>query len=532
MKSIQKDIPSIAGLVATTSLAVITGGLANPVLTNVGASLAANFLTGFTPTRIKKWFVDIHPDDLNNHIKKLFVQSVSDALGKISILFSETQASDKEKTQAKILVKTLHQYLPDMFLFSKQIRLEELEVKKILYEKDKEKMICQFVENQFDKFGITDPFKSFLAKNLPSQIQLCFGENLKDPANQSAWIAFQRMLLEEIRNDVKKITETQNTIVKKFDAIPQVIIINSADYNDIVNEIQKLQELYQTSSDNHRFRISEMLSKKQHQLESLQDNICRLYETFNNISLNSKRLRRAKALFDAGKFREADVLLDSNEIDKEVKLLKKERKKIDKINSDLRDKANELLTKAQIWSTFYSEPNWYDKALNYYLKALQASRIFYTGVNDTWYMKEYFRFESEQRELKQTIEMLKYHSKQAKKCPDTYCGISGLMIQVAIIYLEDFPNKKLSLRYAKGAIRYIKKKLTITPEEREDIETAKKIIEAWNTKTTQRPQISSETFLYEYKPNHRKGRYREIMAGYDENGDIQLSVIKEKHYGY
>jgi len=208
MKNIKKDIPLLVGLITTAALAVVSGGLINPTLTNVGVK----FATSFTPAKIKKWFVDVHPNDLNHNIKKLFVQSINEALHNIFILFFETQATDNEKKQAKQLIKTLQKQLPNLFLNSNQIQVEEPEIKHFLYEKDKEEIICRVIENQFDTFGITEPFKSFLAKNLPVQIQLCFGEGLKDPANHNAWIAFQRMLMEEIRNDIKQIADTQQSI--------------------------------------------------------------------------------------------------------------------------------------------------------------------------------------------------------------------------------------------------------------------------------------------------------------------------------
>ena len=220
MKNIKKDIPSLIGLVATASLAIVSGGLINPTAIsilgsvggNIGASLAANFLTGFTPAKIKKLFVDVHPNELNHSIKRLFVESVNGALSNISILFSETQVSDKEKKQAKQLIKTLQKLLPDMFLKTNQIRLEESEIKHFLYDKNQEEIICNLIANQFGTFEITEPFQSFLAHNLPAQIQLCFGEGLKDPANENAWIAFQRMLMEEIRTDIKQIADTQQSI--------------------------------------------------------------------------------------------------------------------------------------------------------------------------------------------------------------------------------------------------------------------------------------------------------------------------------
>jgi len=220
MKNIKKALPSLIGLVATTSLAAVSGGLINTTTMNIlgslggniGASLAANFLAGFTPAKIKKWFVDTHPNDLNHSIKKLFVHSINEALYNIRILFLETQATDNEKKEAQQLIKTLQKQLPDMFLKKNEIPLDEDEIKHFLYEKGQEERIYDLIENQFGALEITEPFKSFLAKNLPAQIQLCFGEGLKDPAHQNAWIAFQRMLVEEIRNDIKHIADTQQSI--------------------------------------------------------------------------------------------------------------------------------------------------------------------------------------------------------------------------------------------------------------------------------------------------------------------------------
>jgi len=216
MKNIKKDIPVLAGFVVTASLAIVSAGLVNPTLTNIGASLASNFISGLSPQKIKRWFVGIHPNDLNHSIKKLFIESVKEALNNIFILFSETQASKNEVKQARELIRLLTKKLPKMLLEDTLIHLDEEKIKHFLYENSKEEVICSFIENQFDEFGVAEPFKSFLAQNLPTQLQLCFGEGLKDPANQNAWIAFQRMLLEEIRNDLKQIADTQQSIKEEL----------------------------------------------------------------------------------------------------------------------------------------------------------------------------------------------------------------------------------------------------------------------------------------------------------------------------
>jgi len=251
MKNIKKDIPVLMGLLATASLAVVSGGLINPATTsilggittaggNIGANLAASFLTGFTPAKIKKWFITEHPDKLNHSIKKLFIQSIGEALTNVDILFSETNNANERKKAAKQLIKALKKQLPDMFLNNNQIHLDELEIKQFLYDKGKEEMVCDFMTNHLDSFGITEPFKSFLSQNLPAQIQLCFGEGLKDPANQNAWIAFQRMLMEEIRNDIKQIADTQQSIK---DDLSDLKFTKSGFSEKQISEIHQLVEL-------------------------------------------------------------------------------------------------------------------------------------------------------------------------------------------------------------------------------------------------------------------------------------------------
>jgi len=223
MKNIQKEIPSLIGILGATALAVVSGGLINPAATsifggitnaggNIGANLAANFITKFTPDKLKGWFKNVHPDNLNHHIKKLFIKSINEALYNVEVLFAETTHTDAEKKTAKQLIKKLQKHLPDMLLNDSQIQLEETEIKHFLYEKNGEELIWRFIATQFADLGMTEPFKSFLAQNLPGQIQLCFGEGLKDPLNQNAWIAFQRMLIEEIRYDIKQIAGTQQNI--------------------------------------------------------------------------------------------------------------------------------------------------------------------------------------------------------------------------------------------------------------------------------------------------------------------------------
>ncbi|MDR2972642.1 MAG: carboxypeptidase-like regulatory domain-containing protein [Bacteroidales bacterium] len=240
MKSFQNNISSIASILATTSLTVVSGGLASPLIKSFLQILPQTILQVLPLLKSKSTFITEHPEKLNHSIKQLFASSIYEALSNITILFSETTNTDSEKKKAKHLTKTLQKHLPNMLLEDNKIDFGETEIKNFLYEKDNEDAICNLIESQFESFGITDPFKSFLSKNLPSQIQLCFGEGLKDPANQNAWIAFQRMLTEEIRDDIKKIGDTQQSIKEDLSDLK---FEKSGFSEEQVNEIRELVKL-------------------------------------------------------------------------------------------------------------------------------------------------------------------------------------------------------------------------------------------------------------------------------------------------
>jgi len=292
MKNIKKDITSILGFLASTSLTVVTGGLANPAITSLGSSIAASFLTGITPAKMRKWFITEHPDKLNHSIKKLFIVSINEALNNINILFSETKNSDSEKKDAKKLIKNLQKNLPDILSNEKQLRLEEAEIKHFLYERDKEEEICRFVEEQFAGFGITEPFKSFLAENLSTQIQLCFGEGLKDPTNQNAWVAFQRMLTEEIRNDIKQIADTQQSIKEDLSDLK----FKKSGFSK--KQIDEIHELVKILSDKKLIEVK-LRSGVDKSLKSIEDQANKIIQittetniTVAQLKINMEKIRR------------------------------------------------------------------------------------------------------------------------------------------------------------------------------------------------------------------------------------------------
>jgi hypothetical protein len=229
MKLVKSDITSLLGLLGTASLACVTGGSGTiiaglaPLLSGVGSSVSASLLMGFG-SKMKHRLVDIHPNDMNHSIKKLFVRTVGDALENINILYAETSAASDEKKAAKRLIGKLRQKIEKDMPEAVHIKIDEPEVKRFLYERDgdgAEDGIVKFIINTFREAGASDSFGQFLSQHLAGQIQLCFGEGLKNPANHNAWVSFQRMLAEDLREQVNIIAQGQQDIKSELAGLRQ-----------------------------------------------------------------------------------------------------------------------------------------------------------------------------------------------------------------------------------------------------------------------------------------------------------------------
>lgn len=248
MSDFKKSIPTLLGFIGTASLICLSGlsaGITPALLGVVGGlstELSGDMLKSFSPDKIKGWLQKTHPDDLNHSIKKLFVKSINDALANISVLYSETTISPEEKKAARQAIKQLQQQLPAVLMDINNINLEDETVKSFLYtDNNAEDATVNYLVSVFDRTpGISNSLKNFLSKHIYSQVQLCFGEGLKNPQNHDAWAAFQRMLSEDIRDTVRNIEKTQLEIK---DEIRDIKTAGKGFNKTQWAEIRKLNEL-------------------------------------------------------------------------------------------------------------------------------------------------------------------------------------------------------------------------------------------------------------------------------------------------
>ncbi|MCI5227716.1 MAG: tetratricopeptide repeat protein [Candidatus Electrothrix sp. AX2] len=139
------------------------------------------------------------------------------------------------------------------------------------------------------------------------------------------------------------------------DKIIKQYLLGSVDYKELVQEIKDAQELLAGIAPDKtalRLKQSAKVEELKQRLEDFKENVFRLHEIFTRIPIDNERLRKAKAHFDRGEFREADAVLKAEEIQEDVKRLKLEEQaaegRLAAVRKGLEDRANEYLLKAKL----------------------------------------------------------------------------------------------------------------------------------------------------------------------------------------
>jgi len=151
----------------------------------------------------------------------------------------------------------------------------------------------------------------------------------------------------------------------------------SPDYQALMNRIEDKRSLLELQTDpSKKSKTAGELEQLEAQLEQFKENIVRLAETFSKIEINTERLRQAKDYFEQGQFREADAILQAEEMVKDLNKLLQKDQQLDQQKAEVRANreqiANEFLIKAQLWATFYEQSNRFEQTCEYFAESLRA----------------------------------------------------------------------------------------------------------------------------------------------------------------
>ncbi|MCW5198431.1 tetratricopeptide repeat protein [Desulfobulbus sp. F3] len=167
------------------------------------------------------------------------------------------------------------------------------------------------------------------------------------------------------------------------DQIINNYLLGSVDYQQLMAEIKDGEELLAgipSERTDLRLKQATKLEYLRKKLENFKAEVFRLHELFTRIPINTERLRRAKAHFEKGEFREADAVLKAEEIERDVERLKLEqtaaKDKLAAIEQDLADRANEFLLKAQLSlvTPLAEGEDRFRRTEGYFTQALAAAR--------------------------------------------------------------------------------------------------------------------------------------------------------------
>ncbi len=154
----------------------------------------------------------------------------------------------------------------------------------------------------------------------------------------------------------------------------------SADYQDLIKQEQRIAEFLSYVPEENlqkRLELSRELEEHRKRIEEFKRDVIRLAEMFNAITINTERLKEAKRLFEEGKFREADTVLNVEELQKDqnalLAALDKAEQSAQAFREQLRDNATEYLIKAQTTALRFENPRRFEDACRFFEESIQSS---------------------------------------------------------------------------------------------------------------------------------------------------------------
>lgn len=181
----------------------------NGLFTNIGSEFALPMTD-----RLRKALLRKHPEELNHDLQLALSEAIRRALQNIKILYKECYPNDPFRWMGTDFLEDLHKEVNKLFSPEKRRTITDEELKEYLFEKNdvQYERLLETLEITYIKTNYNETFSAFFKEHFLQQIQFSFSQVLKESDYKSARIAFEKMLMEEIRNDVKEILEGQKRI--------------------------------------------------------------------------------------------------------------------------------------------------------------------------------------------------------------------------------------------------------------------------------------------------------------------------------
>ncbi len=244
------------------------------------------------------------------------------------------------------------------------------------------------------------------------------------------------------------IVGNDNQIIQNF--------YHSASYQAMESQRQKLQQKVAQYPADPDFRQD--LAQLLQQMEDFKRDVLKLAEDFQRIPLNTKRLKLAKQHFEAGEYVQARAVLDAESITQEQDALLDEQQRLQEkqatITTQLDDKANEWLLKAQLTAIDYSLGDQrIAQTSGYFEKTLKSGR-----TPERLFTYAVFLQENNQYRAAETLytEALTHRRELAKDNPAVYLpDVAATLNNLGLLVAADSQRRKeAETLYTEALISY------------------------------------------------------------------------------
>lgn len=242
MNEKKEFLKNVAGMALSAGLAITTQGTSSLVLGVLGG-----IATGFTGSyfekmefnKIKNLLKDTDPSDLNHDLQKIIVQGVEWAILNIQILYKKEDLKKEHLKELDLFTKSL---IEQIKLLKDSLSEKSDSLYSIIEKPKSDAEIFTTFDLNVDSFPIIKPevpYNSFFKENFTSNLQLCFGELLKNKSNRPALIAYQREVYQNLDDNIDKVINQNELILKKLtdNQERQTVLENTTKWKNVKQKV-------------------------------------------------------------------------------------------------------------------------------------------------------------------------------------------------------------------------------------------------------------------------------------------------------
>lgn len=270
----------------TTAGFFIGGTIGASVMAGLGINLASNVI-GSGSAKLKSRWIESKDGILNRDIQRALLRAYQNSLKHLQDVYFNLDAaksiSKNEKKEITTFFKELQKTAKEAFIPNIEKSIKEGEIQKYLLKDNKqgEKLLLERINQSKILDFKNEHFITFFKSNLLTDVNFWFSEELKTDSLEcnKAWRAFQRLLLEGIKDDISLIKTGQDDIKQELRKVKNIEI-----------EIKKLRYIFD----------------KRNSFEPFQTNLIEINSSLTNVAeivtRTEKKIDKLKILIEDDKY--------------------------------------------------------------------------------------------------------------------------------------------------------------------------------------------------------------------------------------